>query len=92
MFNKETAKRRFLAFPGNGCKDEKNVSSITKILLDSNYHRKTSSKNFYFEKKRPEVKKHLCLNFMTTFIKHLHFMTTFHSLTLKKKLVELQGC
>ena len=31
MFNKVTGKRPFLAFPGKGCKKEKNASSITKI-------------------------------------------------------------
>ena len=32
MFNKETGKRYFLTFPGNGCKNEINASSITRIL------------------------------------------------------------
>ena len=31
------------------------------------------------------------LNFLTTSIKHLHFMTTFLNFTLKNKPVELQG-
>ena len=32
IFNKETGKRYFLTFPGNGCKKEKNASSIIRIL------------------------------------------------------------
>ena len=33
FINKDTWKRQFLTFPGNGCKKKKNVSSITRKTL-----------------------------------------------------------
>ena len=42
VFNKETGKRHFLAFPGNGYKKEKNCFINNKNLVDSNYHSKNS--------------------------------------------------
>ena len=98
VFKKETGKRNFLAFPGkpgNVCKKEKNASSITRILKIRTTTEKidlagwvlsekkvVTSKNLYFEKKGPEVKKHLHLNFLTAFHKTFTFhdyLPQFHS-------------
>ena len=74
MFDKETGKNHFLTFSGNGCKKEKNASSVTRILKiwttpENNdlsgwvLSEKISCKknNLSFNKKEPKVKKHLHL-------------------------------
>ena len=49
MFNKETGKRHFFTFPGNGCKEEKKCFINGKKIA--------TSRNLYFDKKDLKVKK-----------------------------------